>query len=97
MFDWAKFRRTKGAVKLHLLLDHDGHLPRYAVITEGKTSDIEVARQLELPSGSIVVFDRGYNDHLWFTELTLLNVGFVTRMKEATLVRRQLELRGRDN
>lgn len=84
IFDWAKYKRTKGAVKLHLLLDHDGHLPRYAVITEGKTSDIEVARQLELPSGSIVVFDRGYNDHLWFTELTLLNVGFVTRMKEGT-------------
>jgi len=58
MFDWAKFKRTKGAVKLHLLLDHDGHLPRYAVITDGKTSDIEVARRLELPSGSIVVFDR---------------------------------------
>jgi Transposase DDE domain len=84
IFDWAKYKRTKGAVKLHLLLDHDGHLPRYAVITEGKTSDIEVARQLELPSGSIVVFDRGYNDHLWFTELTLLDVGFVTRMKEGT-------------
>jgi hypothetical protein len=84
IFDWAKYKRTKGAVKLHLLLDHDGHLPRYAVITEGKTSDIEVARRLELPSGSIVVFDRGYNDHLWFTELTLLHVGFVTRMKEAT-------------
>lgn len=85
IFDWARFRRTKGAVKLHLLLDHDGHLPRYAVITDGKTSDIEVARRLELPSGSIVVFDRGYNDYLWFTELTLFNVGFVTRMKESSL------------
>jgi hypothetical protein len=85
MFDWARFRRTKGAVKLHLLLDHDGHLPRYAVITDGKTSDIEVARRLDLPPGSIVVFDRGYNDYLWFTELTLLEVGFVTRMKENSL------------
>ena len=82
MFDWARFRKTKGAVKLHLLLDHDGHLPRYAVITDGKTTDIEVARRLELPAGSIVVFDRGYNDYLWFTELTLFNVGFVTRMKD---------------
>jgi hypothetical protein len=82
VFDWAKFRRTKGAVKLHLLLDHDGHLPRYAVVTDGKTTDIEVARALELPPGSIVVFDRGYNDYLWFTELTLFDVGFVTRMKE---------------
>jgi hypothetical protein len=85
MFDWARFTRTKGAVKLHLLLDHDGHLPRYSVITDGKTSDIEVARCLELPAGSIVVFDRGYNDYLWFTELTLFDVGFVTRMKEGSL------------
>lgn len=85
IFDWARYKRTKGAVKLHLLLDHDGHLPKYAVITDGKTSDIEVARRLELPSGSIVVFDRGYNDYLWFTELTLFDVGFVTRMKESSL------------
>jgi hypothetical protein len=85
IFDWARFKRTKGAVKLHLLLDHDGHLPRYAVITDGKTSDIEVARRLELPPGSIVVFDRGYNDYLWFTELTLFGVGFVTRMKDASV------------
>jgi hypothetical protein len=85
IFDWAKFRRTKGAVKLHLLLDHDGHLPCYAVITDGKTSDIQVARAMELPPGSIVVFDRGYNDYLWFTELTLFDVGFVTRMKDASL------------
>src|ERR1035441_11049966 len=40
MFDWAKFRRTKGAIKLHLLLDHDGYLPSFAVVTEGKTSEI---------------------------------------------------------
>ena len=44
MFDWAKFRRTKGAIKLHLLLDHDGYLPSFAVVTEGKTSEIKVAR-----------------------------------------------------
>jgi Domain of unknown function (DUF4372) len=44
MFDWAKFRRTKGAIKLHLLLDHDGYLPSFAVVTEGKTSEIKVAQ-----------------------------------------------------
>jgi hypothetical protein len=44
MFDWAKYRRTKGAIKLHLLLDHDGYLPSFAVVTEGKTSQIKVAR-----------------------------------------------------
>ena len=46
MFDWARFRRTKGAIKLHLLLDHDGYLPSFAVVTEGKTSEIKVARTL---------------------------------------------------
>src|SRR5512139_760668 len=45
LFDWAKFRRTKGAIKLHLLLDHDGYLPSYAVITEGKVSDVKVVPQ----------------------------------------------------
>jgi len=40
LYDWAKFRRTKGAIKLHLLLDHDGYLPRFAVITDGKTHEL---------------------------------------------------------
>ena len=43
VFDWAKFRRTKGAIKLHLLLDHDGYLPCFGVITEGKVHDVKVA------------------------------------------------------
>ena len=46
IFDWAQFRRSKGAVKLHLLLDHDGHLPCFAVVTEGKQHEMQVARQL---------------------------------------------------
>jgi hypothetical protein len=49
MFDWAKYRRTKGAIKLHLLLDHDGYLPSFAVVTEGKKSEIKVARTLRCP------------------------------------------------
>ena len=47
VFDWAQFQRTKGAIKLHLLLDHAGYLPSFAVITTGKTHDLRVARQLE--------------------------------------------------
>jgi hypothetical protein len=43
MFDWAKYRQTKGAIERHLLLDHDGYLPSFAVVTEGKTSEIKVA------------------------------------------------------
>ena len=82
LFDWAKFRRTKGAVKLHLLLDHDGYLPSYAVITDGKKSDIKVARTMKFAPGTVLVMDRGYNDYDWFGELTDEAVFFVTRMKD---------------
>src|SRR5260370_3058514 len=82
MFDWAKFRRTKGAVKLPLLLDHDGYLPSFAVITEGKKHEVRVARQMPFAPGAILVFDRGYTDYEWFTNLTAQGVYFVTRLKE---------------
>ena len=82
MFDWAKFRRTKGAVKLHLLLDHDGYLPSYAVITEGKKHEVRVARQMRFTPGTILVFDRGYTDYQWFVSLIQQGVYFVTRLKD---------------
>jgi hypothetical protein len=82
MFDWAKFRLTKGAVKLHLLLDHDGYLPSFAVITEGKTHEVRVARQMRFAPGTILVFDRGYADYEWFESLIKQEVYFVTRLKE---------------
>ena len=82
MFDWAKFRLTKGAVKLHLLLDHDGYLPSYAVITEGKKHEVCVARQMRFAPGTILVFDRGYTDYEWFASLIQQAVYFVTRLKE---------------
>ena len=82
VFDWAKFRRTKGAVKLHLLLDHDGYLPSYAVITDGKKSDIRVAWGMKFAAGTVLVVDRGYNDYDWFAELSDQEVFFVTRMKD---------------
>ena len=82
VFPWAKFRATKGAVKLHLLLDHDGLLPHFALITEGKKADVKVARTLQFPAGSMLVFDRGYNDYDWFLSLNRQKVSFVTRLKD---------------
>jgi len=82
VFDWAQFRRTKGAVKLHLMLDHDGLLPCYGVITDGKQHEITVTRQWEFAPGTILVFDRGYNDYDWFEKLTRQGVYFVTRLKD---------------
>jgi hypothetical protein len=81
LFDWARFKRTKGAVKLHLLLDHDGYLPAFACITDGKASDICVARQLCFAPGTGVVMDRGYVDFRWWQSLTSQGVFFVTRFK----------------
>jgi len=85
MFDWAKYRRTKGAIKLHLLLDHHGYLPSFAVVTEGKHSEVAIARSLRLEPGTILVIDRGYNDYDWFAEMTREGVFFVTRMKTNTV------------
>jgi hypothetical protein len=81
VFDWAKFRRTKGAVKLHLMLDHDGLLPCYGVITDGKQHEVTVTRQWQFEPGTVLVFDRGYTDYDWFEQLTSHGVFFVTRMK----------------
>ena len=72
---------TKGAVKLHVGLDHEGLLPAFVAITDGKTHDITAARALKLPKGSIVVMDRGYNDYAWYNQLNNNDIYFVTRLK----------------
>jgi len=81
MFDWAYFRRAKGAVKLHLVLDHDGYLPSYAVITTGKKHEITIARQMQFEAGAIVVFDKGYADYAWWRRLDQQGVFFVSRLR----------------
>jgi Domain of unknown function (DUF4372)/Transposase DDE domain len=85
VFEWARYTRTKGAVKLHMILDHNGLLPSFCHITEAKKYDVVVARDFEFASGTIVVFDRGYNDFTWFRSLTDQGVFFVTRLKKNTL------------
>lgn len=82
LFPWAKFRRTKGAIKLHLLLDHDGYLPTYVYISNGKQHDVTHARKLFLSPGSIITMDRGYNDYTLFSMWTEAGIFFVTRLKD---------------
>ncbi len=82
LYDWAEYNRRKGAVKLHLILDQEGYLPRFAVVTEGKEADIAVARDLMFEPGTIVVFDRGYYRYGWWLRLTRRGVFFVTRLKQ---------------
>lgn len=82
MFPWARFRRAKGGVKVHVLLDHDDYMPSYVWITEAKRHDRTVARDFNLKPGSIVAFDRAYNDYSLFSYWTTNKVFFVTRQKD---------------
>ena len=81
VFPWAKFRTTKGAVKLHVGLDHDGLLPSFVTVTDGKSHDVTIGRTLELPIDSIVVMDRAYTDYTWFNALNDKGIFFVIRQK----------------
>jgi hypothetical protein len=99
MFDWARFRRAKGAVKLHLLLNHQGYLPGWALITDGKVHDVKVAQKLAFAPGTIVVADKAYVDYELFSRWSGEGVWFVTRAKDNMQYRvvRRLELPGRGN
>ena len=82
VFDWAKYRQTKGAIKLHMLLDYDGCLPVFMHMTDGNVSDVTVAQQLKLPKDSLVIMDRAYLDfdmlYTWHNN----DVNFVIRLKK---------------
>ena len=81
IFPWAHYALGKAAMKLHLGLDHDGLLPAFAVVTEGRTYDTSGARRFAFRKGSIVVFDKGYSDYGWRQDLTDAGVFFVTRAR----------------
>lgn len=85
IFPWAHYALGKSAMKLHLSLDHDGYIPNFAAITEGKVSDIEIGRTLHYSKGSIVVFDKGYTDYKWFKALNNKGIFFVTRLRKNAL------------
>lgn len=81
VFPWADFRTTKGAIKLHVGLNHAGYLPQFVTVTEGNTHDVTVGRTLCFPKGSIVVFDKAYYDYTWYNRLTEKGIFFVTRLR----------------
>ena len=86
-FDWASYRKRKGALKIHTLLDHNGCLPSFITVTEGKCHDVNVVKDKEygfpqLQPDSIITVDRGYYDFNWFYSLNLKRVSFITRAKK---------------
>jgi hypothetical protein len=82
LFPWAAFRKSKGGIKMHTLLDHDGHIPAFVTVTDAKTHESRMSKNLELPKGSIIVFDKGFIDYSWFASLGIQGVFFVTRLKK---------------
>src|SRR3989338_554070 len=81
LYDWAKFRATKGAVKLHIKLNHAGYLPTFMLVKNGKDNDARTAPSIPLDKGDVAIFDMGYTDFSWYKSLDDKGVVFVTRMK----------------
>jgi hypothetical protein len=82
VYDWAQYKQTKGGIKVHTVLNHEGHLPCFAVITDGKTSDVAVGRKLQFDKGTVVAMDKGYVDFKWWKQLAEDGVYFVTRLRQ---------------
>ncbi len=82
VFPWADFRTTKGAIKLHVGLNHAGYLPEFVTVTEGSTHEVNIGKLLAFPKGSMIAMDRGYNDYGWYKSLTDKGIFFVTRLKK---------------
>ena len=82
-YDWARYRKNKGAVKLHTQLDLSGNLPCFVVLSNGKMADIRAARKwFRIEPDSIYTYDKGYCDYEWFKEINDKGSFFVTRLKK---------------
>lgn len=98
VFPWADFRTTKGAIKLHVGLNHRGYLPEFVTVTDGKAHDLVMGRSFRFPKGSIIAIDRCYNDFAWYKQLTDKGIFFVTRLKSHAsyrVVNRRRVLKGK--
>ena len=101
VFPWARFRKSKGAIKLHCQYDHSGALPSFIVATDGKQHESRIMKEHEFPllPDSIVSVDRGYLDFKWLYSLTQKRVYFVTRAKKNfkyEVVGQHKELKGKN-
>ena len=83
LFPWAKFRKTKGAIKLHAMIDLRGNIPAFLTITDGKVHDVKAAPQVPIEPEGIYVVDRAYVDFSWLWSINLTGAFFVTRLKKS--------------
>ena len=83
LFPWAKFRKTKGAIKLHAMLDLRGNIPAFLTITDGKVHDVRAAPHIPIEPEGIYVVDRGYTDFAWWWSIEQAGAYFVSRLKRS--------------
>ena len=89
LFPWAKFRKHKGAVKMHTLLDLHGNIPTFISITEGKVHDVNILDEIMPEAGAFYVMDRGYVDFERLYVFTLSSAFFVVRTKSNVILQRR--------
>lgn len=93
VFDWAKYRKEKGAIKLHTMLDYDGCLPSYLYMSEGRQSDVKHAQYMQMPKKSVIVSDRGYQDFDMIYQWEKEEITFVMMLKKSINFEQVEELR----
>ncbi len=81
LFPWAQFKRVKGGVKAHVLLDHDDYMPRFVHFTGAARSDVQAAHAMPIQRGSIIVMDRAYIDYVLWAKWNTQGMFFVTRLR----------------
>jgi len=81
LFPWAQFKKVKGGVKVHLLLDHEDYMPRFVHLTGAFHSDVQVAHLVPVQRGSIIVMDRAYIDYDLWAKWHTQGMFFVTRLR----------------
>jgi len=91
VFPWAHYGQTKGAIKLHTLLDYEGCLPKYVHITYGKVADVTAVKEIPIPNQAVVVADRGYESYDLFKKWDEEKITFVVRIKQTTGIIRYKE------
>jgi hypothetical protein len=89
-FDWAHFRKSKGAIKLHVSYDSDSHLPNQVFFSTGKIHETKTLLDFKRKPGDLLVFDKGYNDYKSFWEINLSGGTFVTRLKKNAIIKKQV-------
>ena len=82
LYDWAKFRKTKGGIKIHVKLSHSGYIPEFITVTDAKRHEVKEVDSFQLRAGDVVVFDRGYTDYGRFAKYCDEGIYFITRLKK---------------